>query len=174
MSIVVRPRGPAEAAIGALRHALRATDPQIAAHDVAHLDALAAQATALPRLRTLLLLVFAAAALAIAALGSYGVMSQLVATREREYALRLIFGAAPSDLGRSVLLQLARLTVPGIAAGLLVVILLGGTLERFVFGVAPRSVPVLATVTALMLSIALVATLPSVLRAMRIDLRTLW
>ena len=174
MSIVVRPRGPADAAIGALRHALRATDPQVAAHDVAHLAALAAQVNALPRLRTLLLLIFAAAALAIAALGSYGVMSQLVATREREYALRLVFGAAPADLGRSVLLQLARLTMPGIAGGILVVILLGGTLQRFVFGVAPRSVAVLGTVTLVMLSIALVATLPSVLRAMRIDIRALW
>jgi putative ABC transport system permease protein len=174
MSIVVRPRGTTEAAIGALRHALRATDPQVAAHDVAHLEALAEQVNALPRLRTILLLVFAAAALAIAALGSYGVMSQLVATREREYALRLVFGAAPADLGRSVLLQLARLTMPGVAAGLLVVILLGGTLERFVFGVAPRSVAVLASVTTIMLAIAVVATMPSVLRAMRIDLRALW
>ena len=174
MSIVVRPRGSAEAAIGALRHALRASDPQVAAHDVARLEALAAQVNALPRLRTLLLLVFATAALAIAGLGSYGVMSQLVATREREYALRLVFGAVPADLGRSVLLQLARLTMPGIAGGILVVILLGGTLERFVFGVAPRSVAVLAAVTAVMLSISLVATLPSVLRAMRVDLRALW
>ena len=170
MSIVVRPRGAADA-IAALRHALRVTDPLVAAHDVAHLDALAAQVNALPRLQTLLLLIFAAASLAIAALGSYGVMSQLVATREREYALRLVFGAAPADLGRSVLLQLARLTVPGIGGGVLVVVLLGGTLERFVFGVAPRSVGVLATVSAIMLAIALVATLPSVLRAMRVDVR---
>ena len=171
MSIVVRPRGMADAAIGALRHALRATDPQVAAHDVARLGALEAQVNALPRLRTLLLLVFAIAALAIAALGSYGVMSQLVATREREYALRLIFGAAPADLGRSVLLQVARLTVPGIAAGILAVILLGGVLERFVFGVAPRSIGVLAAVTVIMLVIALAATLPSVFRAMRVDVR---
>ena len=174
MSIVVRPRGSTDATVTALRRALRVTDPLIAAHDVARLDALAAQANALPRLRTLLLLIFAVAALAIAALGSYGVMSQLVATREREYALRLVFGAAPRDLGHSVLLQLARLTLPGIAGGVLVVVLLGGTLERFVFGVAPRSVVVLGTVTLVMLSIALLATLPSMLRAMRIDIRALW
>ena len=171
MSIVVRPRGPADAAITALRRALRVTDPLVAAHDIARLDALAAQGNALPRLQTLLLLIFAVAALLIAALGSYGVMSQLVATREREYALRLVFGAAPADLGRSVLMQLARLTVPGIAGGILVVLLLGGVLERFVFGVAARSVGVLVAVSAIMLSIAVVATLPSTLRAMRVDLR---
>jgi len=50
----------------------------------------------------------------------YGVMSQLVATREREYALRLVFGAAPGALGRAVLGQVARLTVPGVLVGLLV------------------------------------------------------
>jgi hypothetical protein len=51
------------------------------------------------------------------------------------------------------------------------VLLLGGSLERFVFGVAPRSLSVLAAVSVVMLSIAVAATLPSTLRAMRVDLR---
>jgi hypothetical protein len=55
-----------------------------------------------------------------------------------------------------------------------IMLLLGGTLERFVFGVAPRSVTVLGAVSAIMLSMALLAALPSVLRAMRVDLRALW
>src|SRR5213078_2600301 len=101
----------------AVRHALRLTDPLVAAHDVVRLDGLVAQANALPRLQSVLLLTFAIAALGMIGLGSYGVMSQLVSTREREYALRLVFGAAPAALGRSVLTQLARLTVPGIAIG---------------------------------------------------------
>jgi predicted permease len=171
LSIVVKPRGGSEAAIAALRHALRVTDPILAAHDIAHLDALVEQANALPRLQSLLLLTFAIAALVIAALGSYGVMSQLVSTREREYALRLVFGAAPGALGRSVFAQLARLTLPGVAAGLAAMIVLGGTLQRFVFGVAPRSPIVLGTVSLGMLAIAVLATTPSALRAMRVDIR---
>jgi hypothetical protein len=171
LSIVVRPRGANEAAIAALRRALRITDPIVAAHDIARLDALVAQANALPRLQSLLLLIFAIAALGIAALGSYGVMSQLVSTREREYALRLVFGADPGTLGRSVLAQLARLTLPGIAAGLVAMVLLGGTLQRFVFAVAPRSPIVLGAVSFGMLAIALLSTAPSALRAMRIDVR---
>jgi hypothetical protein len=94
-----------------------------------------------------------------------------VSTREREYALRLIFGAEPSELGRSVLRQLARLTIPGVLAGLVIVVLLGGTLKRFVFGVEPRSVLVLATVSLGMLFVAVGATLPSIMRAMRVDIR---
>ena len=169
MSIVVRPSGTDDAAIAALRHALRVTDPIVAAHDVARLDALVTQVNALPRLQSLLLLTFAIAALGMVALGSYGVMSQLVATREREYALRLVFGAAPAELGRSVLAQLARLTLPGIVGGLIVVLLLGGTLKRFVFGVEPRSLSILVGVSTGMLVIAALATLPSVRRAMTVD-----
>jgi ABC-type antimicrobial peptide transport system permease subunit len=122
-------------------------------------------------LQSLLLLTFAIAAIGIATLGSYGVMSQLVSTREREYALRLVFGAAPAELGRSVLRQLARLTIPGILGGLVVVVMLGGTLKRFVFGVEPRSVAVLASVSVGMMLIAIAATMPSMLRAMRVDVR---
>lgn len=171
MSIVVRPKAGDAAAFAALRQALRRTDPVVAAHDEARLDALVSQASALPRLQSLLLLTFAIAAIGIATLGSYGVMSQLVSTREREYALRLVFGAAPSELAGAVLRQLARLTIPGILAGLLVVVLLGGTLKRFVFGVEPRSVLVLSTVSLGMLLVAVGATLPSMMRAMRVDIR---
>jgi hypothetical protein len=170
-SIVVRPKGADATAFTAVRRALRRTDPVLAAHDEARLDALVAQVNALPRLQSLLLLTFAIAAIGIAALGSYGVMSQLVATREREYALRLVFGAAPAELGRSVLRQLARLTIPGILTGLMIVLLLGGTLRRFVFGVEPRSVLVLSTVSVGLLMIALAATTPSMLRAMKVDIR---
>ena len=139
LSLVVRPRGSDDAAISAVRHALRITDPLLVAHDVAPLDALVDQANALPRLQSIILLTFAVAAIVMAMLGCYGVMRQLVATREREYAMRLVFGASPAELGRSVLRQVARLTVPGVVVGLLAVILLGGLLKRFVFGVDPRS-----------------------------------
>ncbi len=108
LSLVVRPRGSDGAAIRAMRHALRLTDPLLTAHDVASLDALVDQANALPRLQSIILFTFAVAATLMAMLGCYGVMRQLVATREREYATRLVFGASPADLGRSVLRQVAR------------------------------------------------------------------
>jgi predicted permease len=171
LSLVVRPRGNDEAAINAVRHALRITDPLLVAHDVAPLDALVDQANALPRLQSIILLTFAVAAIVMAMLGCYGVMRQLVATREREYAMRLVFGASPAELGRSVLRQVARLTVPGVLIGLLAVILLGGLLKRFVFGVDPRSAVVLSAVTLGMLVIGIAAALPSAVRAMRVDVR---
>jgi hypothetical protein len=171
LSIVVRPRGSDAAAVAALRHALRATDPLLAPHDIADLDALAEQANALPRLRSILLLTFAVVAIGMAMLGCYGVMQQIVGTREREYALRLVFGASPVELGRAVLRQTARLVIPGVIAGLITMILFGGSLKRFVFGVDPRSAAVLAAVSAAMLAIGVVAALPSAVRAMRVDIR---
>jgi putative ABC transport system permease protein len=171
LSLVIRPRGDEQAALRALRHALGATDPLLVAHDIAPLDALVEQANALPRLQSIILLTFAVAAIVIATLGCYGVMRQLVATREREYATRLVFGASPAELGRSVVRQVARLTLPGVFLGLATVILLGGVLRRFVFGVDPRSVVVLAAVGAGMLVIGIAAALPSAVRAMRVDVR---
>jgi hypothetical protein len=154
-----------------MQHALRLTDPLLAAHDVAPLDLLVSQANALPRLQSVILLTFALAATLMAMLGCYGVMRQLVATREREYAVRLVFGASPAALGRSVLHQVVRLTGRGVAVGLVVVILLGRALERFVFGVGTRSPIVLGGVTAVMLVIGIAAALPSAVRAMRVDMR---
>jgi predicted permease len=172
LSIIVRPRADRDAALTAIRHALRATDPVLAANGISTLETLVQQANALPRLQSMLLLTFAIVALGIVALGSYGVMSQLVANREREYALRLVFGAAPAQLGRSVFAQMARFTIPGVATGVVGVVLLGGVLRRFVFGIEPRSVGVLLAVSVAMVLVALVATLPSALRAMRVDVRT--
>ena len=169
MSIVVRPRGDEGAAISALKRALRVTDPLVAASDVAKLDALVDQANALPQLRSLLLLAFGIVALAMVALGSYGVMSQLVSAREREYALRLIFGAAPTLLGRSVFLQMARLAIPGVVLGLLAALLFAGAMRTFVFGIDPRSLGVLTGVGVGVLFISFAATLPSAVRAMHVD-----
>ncbi|MEP6491327.1 MAG: ABC transporter permease [bacterium] len=172
LSLVVRPKAADNAAIAAMRHALRLTDPLLVAHDVARLDDLVDQANTLPRLQSIILLTFSVVAIVMAMLGCYGVMRQLVATREREYAMRLVFGASPAELGRSVLRQMARLAVPGIVAGLLGVILLGGVLRRFVFGIDPRSAVVLASVSSAMLVIAIAAALPSAVRAMRVDIRS--
>jgi hypothetical protein len=61
--------------------------------------------------------------------------------------------------------------VPGVILGLVAVILLGNVLRRFVFGVDPRSVVVLSAVSLGMLVIGVAAALPSVVRAMRVDIR---
>ncbi len=171
ISIAAEGRGTSAQTVLAIRRALKATDPVVAAGNIATLDDLVLQANALPRLRTLVLLVFAIVAVGIVSLGSYGVMSQLVSTREREFAVRLVFGANPAGLAQMVLLQVARITLPGIAIGLGAMWLLSGALKSFVFGVQPASLPVLATSGVVLLVLAVIASLPCAIRAMRVDVR---
>ena len=110
-------------------------------------------------------------ALGVVALGTYSVMSQLVSTREREFSLRLIFGARPDALGRMVLLQVARIVIPGLAIGLLAAWLAAGALRAFLFGVQPTVGVRLRGRRALLLLLAFVAAIPCAVRAMRVDVR---
>ncbi|HEX6313975.1 MAG TPA: ABC transporter permease [Gemmatimonadaceae bacterium] len=169
LSIIVEGRGGTAETVTAIERAVRAADPMVAASGVATLRSLVAGANVLPQLRAAILGLFALAAVLIAALGSYGVMRQLVGNREREFAVRLVFGAVPRDLAREVFLQLARLTVPGVIAGLGGAWIAANLLRTFVFGVDPRSLPVLVAVSLGVLVVAAIAALPSVLRAMRLD-----
>ena len=171
ISIVAQGRGTTGATIAAIRRALRKTDPVVAASGVSTLDALVQQANALPRLRTLVLIMFSIVAVGIVSLGSYGVMSQLVSNRERELAVRLVFGAQPTKLGASVIAQVTKLTVVGVALGIAAVWSSSGLLNAFVFGVQARSPTVLAGAGGAVLLLAAVATLPPAVRAMRIDIR---
>ena len=172
LSIVATSRGGTAEAVSSIRRAVGAADPLVAASGITTLDDLVSSANALPQLRAAVLLVFALAAVLITALGSYGVMRQLVANRERELSLRLVFGAVPSDMAREVLLQLARLTIPGVVLGLVGAWMAATLLRTFVFGVDPRSIPVLAGVSVVVLLLAVIASMPSVLRAMRLDPRS--
>ena len=171
LSIVVEGRGNGGEALGALRHALRQTDPVVAAGRVATLDQLVLQVNALPRLRAVILMVFAIVALGIVSLGTYAVMSQLVSTREREFALRTVFGAQPAQLGRLVITQVMRLSFPGIAVGLVGAWMLGASLRAFLFGVEPTSPAVLTMAGVLLLVLTLAVTAPSAVRAMRVNVR---
>jgi putative ABC transport system permease protein len=171
LSLVVTPSGPADAAVAAVRRALRAADPRLAPSEAARLESLVVRANALPRLQAVLLGVFAVVALGIVGLGTYGLMSQQVASREREFALRLALGSAPSAVGRVVLGQVTRLIVPGVAGGVVAVWLLEQVMRAFVFGIEPRSTPLLVTVSLAVGVFGAVATLPTAFRAMRADIR---
>lgn len=172
LSIVVESRGSTSQTFEAIRRALRKTDQTLAAGDVVPLEQLVLNANALPRLRTVILLVFAVVALGVVSLGMYGVTSQLVSTREREFALRVVFGARPTQLGRIVVLQVARIALPGIAIGMLAAWLFSGVLRTFLFGIAPTSISVFSASAAILCGLSIAATIPCALRAMRVDVRT--
>lgn len=171
MSIVARSSAGEATALSAIQRALTATDGIMAANNTATLQSLVDQANALPRLQTILLGGFATIAVALLLLGAYGVMTQMVASREREFALRLLFGAPAVRLGASVLGQISLLGLIGTTAGATALWTLDSLLEPLVFGIAPRSVSLLITTVLAVLLLGLLASFVPAFRAMRIDVR---
>lgn len=115
--VVLHGRGSTTDTLNAGLRALRQTTSQIAPIDINSLDTLVWQSYALPRLQIVLLGVFAAIALLMSVLGTYGVMSQLVANRRRDLAIRAALGATRSEVLRHVLFTNAKLALTGIALG---------------------------------------------------------
>ena len=168
-SVLLHGRGSTEDTLAAGRRALRATSPGVAAYDIATLDDLAWQANAQPRLQVWLLGVFATIAIGITALGSYGVMSQLVANRQKEMAIRAALGAAQTTVLRLVLWQNARLAAVGTALGLVASWLAGRWLQAQLTGFDASPLWPYALVAALVLGLTQLASFIPARRAAKID-----
>jgi putative ABC transport system permease protein len=169
MSMVVRPRTETAAALAAVRRALKKVDPALAASGIASLESLVSDALAVPRLQMVLLTLFGIVAISLTALGSYGVMTQMVASRQREFAVRLAVGATPRRLGGMVLGQNARLALAGIAVGLVADWQLSRLLEPIVFGISASSPLALTAVAVATLLVTLAATVVPAARAAAAD-----
>src|SRR5258708_32279479 len=104
--------------IGALRAELSAIDSGEAISGVQTMEAALSASLASARATVLLLAVFAALALAVAAVGVYGVMSYSVTQRTHELAIRMALGARASDVVELVVWQGLRLCLLGVAIGL--------------------------------------------------------
>jgi putative ABC transport system permease protein len=163
VSVVVHSASAARA-IAAGRAALRATDPNLASFAIAPLADLAARASALPRLQTLLLTLFASVALGVTLLGAYGVTAQAVASRRREFAVRLALGARPGQLLRATLVRHARLGTLAAGAGAFAAALVGRTL----YGGAGLGWAGPAVALAVLLALQLVSAVPT-WRGTRVD-----
>jgi putative ABC transport system permease protein len=165
MSIVVRPRTDDVAALAGLRRALKKADPTLALSGIASLESMVSDARAVPRLQMVLLTLFGIVAVSLTALGSYGVMTQLVASRHREFAVRLAVGATPRRLRSMVLGQNAKLAVAGIVLGLVAAWQVGRFLEPIVFGISATSPLALTSVAVTTLLVTLGATILPAARA---------
>ena len=112
---------------------------------------------------------FAGSALALAALGVYGVLSMLVASRTREIGVRLALGASPFRIAGGVVRESLSNTAPGLVAGVGLAIAAGRLLEGFLVGVTSGDPVTLALVSATMLGAAVLAALIPAVRAARVD-----
>jgi putative ABC transport system permease protein len=112
---------------------------------------------------------FAAAALLLAALGIYGVVSYAVSRREREIGVRMALGAQAADVLRMVLREGLRLSLIGVGCGIAAALLLARLLHAFLYGVSPTDPLTYALVAILLALVAALASLLPARRATRVD-----
>jgi putative ABC transport system permease protein len=117
----------------------------------------------------MLLTVFSTIALLLACIGIYGVLSYTVSQRSREIAIRMAVGAQRSDVLRMIVTQGMKLTLIGLAIGLLGALLATRLIASLLFQVTPNDPMVLTAVAALLAAIALVASYLPARRASALD-----
>jgi putative ABC transport system permease protein len=169
MSLVVRTADDPARLTTAIRATLHDLDPNLPMLRVQTLEDVVSGSIARPRFYALLLAFFAATALALAALGVFGVLSYAVSQRSREIGLRLALGAVPSDLLRMVLGEAVRLVAIGLAIGIPVALLLSRSLASLLFGLTPTDPTTLAGVVIVLGAAALFAAALPAWRAARLD-----
>ena len=168
VSFVARTATPASVVEG-IRAEIRRAAPDLPIAGTATMDEAVAASVAAPRFRTLLLVLFAAAATLIATCGIYGLMAYAVAQRRREIGVRMALGAAPRDVLRLVLARALGIVAAGLIAGLAGAAGVTRVLQRFLFGVTPTDPIVFASVTLLLMAVGLLAAWLPARRATRID-----
>jgi putative ABC transport system permease protein len=169
MTLVVKTDGHPLAVAGAVREAVRAIDRNLPVSDITTMDNVAASALAQPRFVTFLLALFAATALALAAIGIYGTISLLVSERMQEMGIRLALGADRPTILKLVLGQGLVLTAIGLAAGVLGAVILTRTLSGLVYGVGTLDPVTFIAVPVILSVIALLACVVPARRAASVD-----
>ena len=155
--------------VPSIREVLGDLDPQLALSQTTTMTEMVAGALAQERFVALLLSVFAAVALLLAAVGLYGVVAYNVTRRMRELGLRMALGADAGSIGGQVVGRSLLLAGSGMLAGLLGALFLGRLLEGLLYGVSPTD-PLTLTATALsLLGVSGLAAWIPALRASRVD-----
>ena len=169
MSIVLRTVGDPLGAVSLLRNAVAEADPKLPLDSVQTMQARVSSSVAQPRFYALLLGVFALLALALAAIGIYGILAYTVTERSREIGVRRALGAERRDILGLVLKQGLLLTAAGVVFGLAGALAATRLIETLLFGVAARDALTFALVPAVLAIVALVACYLPARRATRID-----
>jgi len=155
--------------VPAVREAIHGLDPNLPLYDVRTLQAVSEETVAPRKLSVLLLSLFSGIALALGALGIYGVMSYVVAGRTHEIGLRMALGAEPRDVNRLLLGQGARVILAGVIVGIVASLILTHWLRSMLFGVSATDPAIFAGVAALLSAVALLACYIPARAAMSLD-----
>jgi putative ABC transport system permease protein len=157
-AIAVRTSAAPLSAIALLRESVRAIDPAIPISNVVTMTQIERDSTAQRRFQTLLVGVFAAAALLLAAVGIYGVVSYSTARRTNEIGLRIALGARPRQIRAMVLRGSLRPIAIGLVGGIVVALALGRLISAMLFGTEATDPMTFIVVTGIIAAAALAAS----------------
>jgi predicted permease len=153
----------------AMRREIAAIDVDLPVYDLRTMNQVIAESVAQRRFTMGLLVIFAFAALGLAALGLYGVLSYAVTQRTREIGVRMALGGRRLDVLRLVVGQGMKMAMIGALVGLLASLALTRLMKGLLFGVSASDPFTLAAVVSLLTIVALVAALVPARRATKVD-----
>jgi predicted lysophospholipase L1 biosynthesis ABC-type transport system permease subunit len=168
MNVVVRTSRPPLSLAGEVRAAVRELDAALPLAQMQTMDQNVADTIRRPRFLTLLLGVFAALALSLAAVGTYGVLSYAVAERSHEIGIRMAMGAQTGDVMRMVLKSGLVLAGSGLVLGVLGAIGATRLMRTLLFGVSATDVTTFLVAPVVLAVVGVAACIIPAQRATRV------
>jgi putative ABC transport system permease protein len=169
MTLVARTAGDPAKLTAAIRNAVLQLDKEQPIANIRTLDEILSTSVAQQRFSTLLLGIFAAVAMLLAAVGIYGVLSYAVTQRTHEIGIRVALGAARSDVLRLVVGAGMRLTLLGVGAGLAAAFALTRLMSTLLFDVSATDPMTFGLIALLIVTVALLACWVPARRATKVD-----
>lgn len=168
-NIVVKTESDPNAVFAAVRREIQAVDKDQAVYNVVTLEQLHSDSVSLRRFFMILLIVFAALTLTLAAVGIYGVMSYAVTQRTQEIGIRMALGARSADVMKLVVKGGIALALAGVGVGLVTALAITRLLESVLFGVKPTDALTFGIGALGLVAVAVVACFIPARRATKVD-----
>jgi ABC-type antimicrobial peptide transport system permease subunit len=165
MTLVLHTAGAPLPMLEPLRETVRRMDASVPLGTASTMEQVVSTAVAEPRFATSVLGAFALLALALAAIGLYGLVGYTVARRTREIAIRMALGAQPAALVRRITTQALQPVALGIVIGGVAALVLTRTMSSMLYGITPHDPTTFAIIVLLLCATALIACLVPARRA---------
>lgn len=167
--LTIRTSGDMASIEGAVRAAVHEMDKSVPVYQVSPLEDYVSKSAAQPRFQTFLLTSFAGIALALAAIGLYGLLSYMVAQRTLEIGLRMALGAQRADVLAMIVRRGLALALIGVGAGVAISIAIARLLAGMLYGIRPYDLVTFAATSVLLLLVSAAASSIPAYRAARLN-----
>jgi putative ABC transport system permease protein len=169
MTFVLRTTAPPATLANAVREAIWSIDKDQPVSAVLTMDERLSHSVSLRRFGVTLLTAFGVIAVALAAIGLYGVLAFIVAQRRKEIGVRMALGASPHDVVADVMGHGLRLAGVGVVLGIALALAVTRLMTTLLYGTSPTDVATFASVATLLIAVAACASAVPALRASRVD-----